>query len=464
MKKYILSLIGLLALPTLVQAQNNMVTLYNQHWNLIGSRQIPSKLGRDYSKVQLNLPFFNIHAYGGFSAIPFNTASNLNNSGIDKNINRLRPENVSGAGMDYDWFALSYKIEKTDREVATISAMITERAAANLLFSDNLLRLLWKGNKQFAGQRVNLGPLSVNAFYFREYALGGAVPLKISDKFDLRAGIRLKYLQGYGAVYMPKSDAFLFTHPEGRFLDFELDYKIHTASIDLEDEGGNSSAGPFMAPAGQGFGTDVSVTVDFADRFSGSLSVLDLGSITYKTNAETYTARSTVHFEGVEVRDIFEDADFNISEGLEDQVSGEETTYEKFTMPTSTRLLLQGEYNIGATTKGEERDYNKSSVYFTYIQGLRNLPGATTRPFGSLGYAHSFGYAANLGLSLGYGGYNNLAVGSFVSFRAGGWRFGVGSSNLTYFIAKNSATGLDFTFNMGFAFGNSKAPQRASML
>src|SRR5690606_19333540 len=117
-----------------------------------------------------------------------------------------------------------------------------------------------------------------------------------------------------GAVYMPKSDAFLFTHPEGRFLDFELDYKIHTASIDLEDSNGDTNfSSPFMAPAGNGFGADLSVTVDFADRFSGSLSVLDLGAITYKTNAETHTARSTVHFEGVEVRDIFEDADFNIS-------------------------------------------------------------------------------------------------------------------------------------------------------
>ncbi|RYZ87726.1 MAG: hypothetical protein EOP04_11025, partial [Proteobacteria bacterium] len=361
MKKYILPLFAFLALPALVLAQNNMVTNYNQHWNLVGSRQLPSKLGLDYATVQLH--FLNTHVYGGSSSIPFSTSSELTNSEIDKNINRLRPINNIGAGLDMDWFGFSYKIEKEDEEVVTISAMITDRAAANLLYSKNLAQLLWKGNKQFAGQNINLGPLSVNAFHLREYALGAAMPIDVSDKFTVRAGMRLKYLQGIDALYMPKSDAHLFTEQDGRYLEFDMDYEMHTTLQDRED----GSSGYDGTPIGSGFGTDLGITANFDDRFSGSFSLLDLGFITYRENTKMYGIQTKVRYEGAEVNNLFDDPEFEVMEEIEDKLEGEESTNEKFTMPTSTKIMLQGEYIIGAETKKHGREYNKGTAYFTYV-------------------------------------------------------------------------------------------------
>jgi hypothetical protein len=75
-----LVLAGCLLLALLISAQQgfaqyNLVSLYDQHWNLAGSKLIPSKLGMDDSRLQVLLP--GQFAYAGNSAVPLQMASRI---------------------------------------------------------------------------------------------------------------------------------------------------------------------------------------------------------------------------------------------------------------------------------------------------------------------------------------------------------------------------------------------------
>ncbi|MBL0309118.1 MAG: hypothetical protein IPP77_05415 [Bacteroidetes bacterium] len=117
---------------------------------------------------------------------------------------------------------------------------------------------------------------------------------------------------------------------------------------------------------------------------------------------------------------------------------------------------MRAEYRFGKSGWGLKRDstrrYFQHHVYLTYIQGLQNAYSATKTPAFSLGYMYSLKNVLNLGINMGFLGYNKFSIGPFLSIKAGVFVIGFGSDNLLPFIAPNVGTGADAYFNIGFNF------------
>ncbi len=426
------------------KAQNNLPVFYDQHWTLHSSKYIPSKLGDDYGTF--NATIMNPYAYLSNSGFDLDNLGKMDNAKLDKAISQMDATNIFGVGADIDIIGMSYKIKKQDKEYMSFSFFATERIGSNFIYSKDFFDLIWNGNAKFEGRKADL-TLGFNSHWLREYAVGWSMPIEIpsvGDDVKIKAGARLKYLQGFGAISFPKSNISLATGIGGRSLLFETDYTMNFAGFDGE----SAQLDPFKS-VGSGFGVDLSGTFSFLKVFEASLAVVDIGSVKFKEQTYQYSRRSQIDFQGIPIRDIIKGGgDFNVQKYIETEFKGNQTSAVSFTNPLPTRLILQGEYKTQKSTKKKNREYYDKRACFTYIQGFNNIPGATTKPFFSAGYNHSFNYVFTAGATAQYGGYGRFGFGLNGSLRFGGLRIGIGTTNI---LGTTSlyGSGVDFTFLTG---------------
>lgn len=428
------------------KAQNNLPVLYDQHWTLHSSKFIPSKLGDDYGTF--NATVINPYVYLGNSGFSLKALDGLNNSKINTALGQMADNNILGMGLDIDLIGMSYKINKRDKEFMSFSFFATERIGMNFLYTKDFFDLIWNGNAKFEGRKADLN-LGYNLNWLREYAVGWSMPLNIpsvGDDVKIKVGARLKYLQGFGAISFDKSEVALRTGSAGRSLLFETDYAMNIAGYDGKDF---ESAGdlPFNAK-GSGLGFDLSGSVSFLKNFEASLAVIDIGSVKYNKSTYQYARKNGFQFDGIPIRDIIKGGDFDVENYVTTEFKGDEKSAISFATPLPTRLILQGEYKTRKSTKGKNREFYDKRACITYIQGFNNQPGATTKPFVSVGYNHSFNYVFTAGATAAIGGYNRMAFGLNGSLRLGGLRIGIGTTNL-FGVTSLNGSGMDFTFLTG---------------
>lgn len=432
-------------------AQYNTMNLYDQHFNFFGGDLLPSKLGDDYSSIQVKiLP--SLYGYAGNSFMGIDNILYPSTEKINDAIDNVGDFALIGAGAEIPSLSFGYKVKKDGDELMSLALKTNTRLFSNLLIGGNFLGLLWRGNKQFEGQEVSLGKFGASAYHVSQVSLGWAMPLQLSDEnFDLRVGANLKYLFSAGAFHMDEVSPTLSTGEDGRSISISnLSGTFQYAS---PAENGNTFPG-------KGFGIDLGATVKHKDSYVASISVLDIGKLNYKGNTESQTFSGSFSFDGVYIEDIFSE-----SPELElDSIFNFETTEDSgqtFSLSLPTRLVVQLEKNIGSSTKKKGRRFIQHGVYLTYIQGFNNVAGTTTRPFFSAGYSYSLNYNLNVGPVLNYGGYGKFGMGAFASVRAGSYRVGIGTnSGLSYLLSPNTTGGVDVSFMALYAFGNTgKAKQ-----
>src|SRR5690606_29142019 len=108
----------------------------------------------------------------------------------------------------------------------SFSLGVAERFGMNWGFSKNMLSLFWKGNKQWAGEKVELTPFAVNAAWYREFVTGAALDIFRKENLFVRAGTRVKFIQGLAALHMPVALIELTTDVQGKYLLFDYDYDL----------------------------------------------------------------------------------------------------------------------------------------------------------------------------------------------------------------------------------------------
>jgi hypothetical protein len=444
--KKILLIITTILISNFAFAQYNMVNQYNQHWNLQGSKMLPSKLGMDFSNVQLNFPLPpDPYIYAGNNIIGIGSVMNLDSAEMGRVLDKLRPEsNLIGVGVETDIIGFGFKVKKDDEEFMNFSVNVANRTGMNIQFGENFLRLVGQGNHQFLGRTVPLGPIALNAMSVNEFALGWSMPFNITEDIVLRAGTRLKYWQGLGSLYMPKTQLDMTTQSQGKSIAIKGDYIAnYTAFTDSP-----------MSARGSGFGVDLGATIVYQEKFIASLAVNDIGGIKYKKDTYSYSASGDIEYQGLQVRNLFTSPELNADSAIRSTFSGVADSGQVYKMPMPTKFVFQGEYVIEAgETNAKERPYNKQVAYLTFIKGFNNMPGTTTRPFVAIGYSYALNYVLNVGTNFQTGGYNKFGWGINTSLRMGPIRFGVGSNSvLTYLISKKGTTGLDFSMNALIAF------------
>ena len=430
-------------------AQYNIATTYCSHNDLNSARYLPSEMDlHNNKKVQIGM---NYYLYAGNTALSYEKLKRmydkkvLEAADIDDFIKGLKKENLFGIGQDYQILGLGFQIRTKKEKDYDFSFTAVDKFGASFLYSDNFLKLAWKGNKQFAGTKTDLGPLRMNVNYSREYCFGSAFPIiGREDKVGLRAGFRVKYIQGIASIYMDKSQLSIFTDSSGRSVTLDMDYQIQAA--------GFKKFSPF-AFSGSGIGLDLGATIYLSKNFEIAASLLDIGEIKYTKDIRKFSKKGTFSYEGLVVGNLFGDPRLQeTQDSIQYLFKPEQTDGNSYMKPLGTRFIIQAEIKTPRKDV-KNREYVANAIFLTYAQGLNNLSGITTRPFVSVGYNHDFHDVFDMGLAVSYGGFNGLALGTFLSFNIGHTlKFGVGSDNLTAFIYKKLGTGIDFSTNLSLSF------------
>lgn len=430
-----------------VFAQNRLHSIYTYRGSSDGAILLPSTLDLGKHKVQwsgsgqlwLGNSFVSNKGLYQF----FDKSEDIVRPDFDKAIDKLKPSNTFGMGIEAH-SAISFQVPIFKKAV-NFSLGWAEHSGMNWNFSKNMLSLFWKGNKQWAGDKVRLTPFAVNALWYREYALGSALEVYRKNDLFVRAGTRLKLLRGIGALHMPLADIDLTTAEDGQYLLFEYDYDLRYA-MNTKD------FSPFKA-SGKGFAMDFGVTVGFLKKFQVDLALTDLGGINFNENASTLRKTSSFNYEGFDFTKLSGVSSTLYLDSLYKSLGFDAPQPGKFRMGLGSRFIVNAMYELGSADDLKD----KGRVYFTYIQGFRELPFSTKRPYVGFGYSCAVFKWLEIGSNIGTGGYNRfkfgLLAGLKISRRV---HISVSSENVLGLPIPGMASGIDVGGNLVWNFGRYK--------
>jgi len=364
----------------------------------------------------------------------------LQNSDINQISSSLSNKGSLRMGLTFRPIELYLKIGKN----LTLAAGSKVRPDLRFSFDGKFPEVLWNGNAQYAGEKINL--LSMEGLMETPVELYGAAALSIPnwESFTLRAGIRPKVLISYGTFQVEDSKVDLFTEENGRYLDLDYQFRANMA------QPGDSLPGSFL-PVMQAYtlGMDLGISMILHNTYQFSASLLDIGKMNYKKNVSNYSGSGTVHYEGIEISDLAGNLNFNdstLTASLEDHIS-----HESFSTPLPSRLALQAMYRISAK-KINGKEYNLFSAGVTLIQGLNARSTFGNQTFLSVGAHVNPGGFFNVGANLNSYNLKQWGLGANASFRLFVFHFGVGTSNILAFMNKSNGSYGDMMISGGLNF------------
>jgi hypothetical protein len=442
-----------------VKAQYNFSQIHNQHAHNLASSQLPSLLGDDMRTGEVHL----LNLYGGFAnnfisaydLQQFSQSGNLSNTYIDNVLNKMPKEATLWAGADLPIFNIFFNVNKKAREpFLSFGIGMRERVDFSMTMNKDLFSLIYKGNKQFADQTVNLSP-SLNFLFYNEYFLAAAAQLKLPDigklkTITIKPAVRLRMLNGLASIYMPDSHIDMYTHPDGRYIDFTTSLQANMSAAvdtpDFESTLDNIDLQSFKS-SGKGFGMDLGLGVTLFENFQAHLGLIDMGSINFNRNTINYTKNDTYTYDGI---DINQQGDA-INTGNLDEMLQPEKTYNSYKMPLPTKLILSGSYQYRKKAK-RKVTYFVHNVSLTYVQGFRNYLSSTKKPALNVGYAYNFKNLVNTGASFTVGGVNKVMAGAHLGFRLCAIKLGLASNNFLPLLSAKAGRGTDVNMYLGFYF------------
>ncbi len=457
MKRIIIAAIATTSIQA--NAQFNIGIFQDGHNAANAARYMPTYLGDKFDKVQITLANPYVSIGSNFTTvrntIDFFTADNITSEMIGKSISRLkkRENNMNGV-VDVAILNVAFNIPNKDgRKGWSLGFGVNERVEVNTSFNKETLLLAYSGNKQFADKTITLDP-RFNGLAFTDYYVSAAYNIRprYSD-LVIKPAIRISYLSGQASVNMPKNNSIsLYTQPDGRYLDFGLNYTINTStssdSVTLDGSSFNVERKSFEPGAGNGYGMDLGVRISPKPGLLFNIGVMDIGSIRFKKNVTNMYNYSNYRYEGEEIT-------FNQGQSIDlDSLSGiakPNYSHNGYTVNLPTRFIFSGSIGLGkAEAKGGL--WYKHQLCLTYLQGFENYLSATKAPYVALGYTRSFNNVLNLGVNAGVGGVSGSSIGVLASVKVGFFSIGFSTSNIIPLIDASTAKSVDGAMMMVMSF------------
>jgi len=217
---------------------------------------------------------------------------------IDRVLELLDDDNVVREELDVPTFAVAVRIG----EGILVQAGHRLRVDALVNYPRELPSLLWKGNAQFIGEEVEIGP-DLAAQSYQEFFVGAALPI---GEF-LTLGARFKYLRGTSSLETSRTDLRLLTSDDIYQSILMADYQVNSTGI-LEYEGFSDNQfnvpdNPFAGVTGNnGVALDLGAVTTMGP-VTITASVLDLGRINWTEEVENQTLSGTFEYKGLDILD-----------------------------------------------------------------------------------------------------------------------------------------------------------------
>jgi hypothetical protein len=354
---------------------------------------------------------------------------------IDNAVNKLPEKNYISFAARATIMSGGFKIRNN-----YFSLNITERAMFNFTFPKELFQLLLQGNGAFIGQEIDLRSMAFDATHYREYGIGWTRALNKK----LTIGGRLKYLYGMENFSSAKSNLSFYTAPDDYRLELTSGYTINTSTTgnDSTGNGGNYMFGL----KNTGFAVDLGFTYFYSDRWKFNASIIDLGSISWKSNVKNLvTANGSYSFDGIDINQFLSDSASsteNLTDSLSDSFKPTNNS-DAYTTKLPTEIYLNSGYKL------DQKMFVSGLIHATVFRN-------TVQP--SVTFALNRRLTNHFSASISYSMINHHAnnVGAGLAVNVGAFQFFLLSDNWIGTINPLSNNTLNAHFGFNLIFGRQK--------
>ena len=309
---------------------------------------------------------------------------------------------------------------------------MTEKIDAKLLYTKDMVNLMWNGNAQYIGQSIEIGP-GISMQIYKEYGLRVG---RHFEKFDV--GARFKILSGIANLYSARNSMVLTTGQEHYESTLSTDYEIRQAGVEqlvLDD------FNPVKTEFNPGYAIDLGGVYRFNEKWEITASVIDLGRIKWNSDVKIHKSNGAIEFSGVDINDFISDGEVNF-EKYQDSITALYFTTEEG--GSYINNLVPKTYFSGSLYPNEKTSFGAlfQAEYFRGIQpGIGLYAGRNLSSFLQVGlsYAYKNRRFDNVGFNL------NLGMPAF--------RLYVVTDNLFNFLRMGHGRNVTFRYGMNINMG-----------
>jgi hypothetical protein len=311
----------------------------------------------------------------------------------------------------------------------TFYASYYHRNMRFLTTSRDAFEVLFYGNKEFENKTADLSNIHFENLMYNQYSIG----ISKSDGHFF-AGINISFLQGFNDQQLTNPKGSLYTAPYGEYLN---------ASYDLTFNQANNGSSSFFTLDGRGVSGDIQLGY-VAEKYRFSLTVQDLGVISWNRRPTNYTRDTSFTFNGVAINNLLDLAGSGI-QGLKlDSVLGV-LGPKKTNKSYSTNLPTTFQANYSQLFK-----LKKHSMILTVSINTRLLTNYYAYGYVKSSFLLSHDWTTSV--SAGAGGYSIFNLGVDVGKRWKNLDFILGTNNLIGCIVPMYYPGSSFYFRVAAHF------------
>ena len=371
---------------------------------------------------------------------------------IDKFHNSLKDQNYFRQNFDMSLFYLGFRTRKM-----FISFSISEKESAQFGFGKGLITFLKDGNDY--GENQDLGNLDVDAFHYREYALGASQELMNGR---LSVGLKLKALFGKFALQTEKLNFQVATAADGSTINLQTDMELNfsapvTPKYDENNyfngfEDNFEASEYILGSDNMGMAFDLGAVFKVTPKLIVSASIIDIGKIPFSTNVFNVNHLKSYTWDGIDFSNSLDNTDANYisaddlmnneMDELEAVVkpSKSEITSNSFDMNLPTKVFVGGTYALN------------SKFNFGLLDRMYMYNGETSNSLTVSANALLGNFLSVTGsYSAMNGAYNNLGLG--LALRLGFLQFYAASDNLMSINDPAKAQSVNVRFGLNILFG-----------
>ena len=322
---------------------------------------------------------------------------------------------------------------------------VTEKVKSRLDVPQDIFSLILNGNGGPNLGRTFDFSVGMDVLHMREYAVG----FQHSMMDDLvRFGVRAKYLYGLSTFTTDRNNVTFTTLPEAFTYQVKSDIAYHMASSVIPtDSLTELDALNYLYGSGNyGYGLDLGVAVNVTDFITVSASVVDLGSITWRTNAlnvQSINPGASIEFKGLDLQNMLNDS-IDMGVALEDALDSVARQLQLDTTELSFSSSTLPEFYLGANFHFN-RNHNVGALFYGDYYNRKLYPSFTL--------SYNGRYKKLLGYSLSYSmmrrNFINLGAGLSINGKAFQWYI-VGDNLIPSIQGNvknlNVRSGINFTF------------------
>ena len=375
------------------------------------TQQFSVSLGSNfvYGSSAINNDFLNKFIYGG----------KIERRHKDKVYKSLSANNRLGGDLNYEInveIPIDTLFKKTN---ISLIVGIENNEHVDARFTSDFFKFTFDGNKQFAGESIDIRGTNLNYFKLQKLNLG-LINYRYFDGKLAKEGISFSIIKAQESKLISINEGSIFTEEFGREIDVELDY--------LYQESDTAKKG---ISAFNGLGVSVDLFTEFILKNGGKiyLGIEDLGFVHWNSNSLKIATDSTFYYEGVVVNNIFDLNDSLVSGLSRDSIIDNLSTKNE---KGAYNVAMPASVNINYTKVLNEKWKVNVGIYQKILSNYY--------PLISINGYYSFNPKLIGRLHLSYGGYGKLNTGlAFSKSVKNYFDIFIGTNNIEAFIASSSS-------------------------